>query len=159
MRTSSANLTNTTEMAIRDNFRRAFRRSDSSSSSQNDSTINSTTASSEASEPPSLHKTSSRLTWSWSSKEKDATKERKSKNKPKKRVVHPSERKLTAQNLAHQEMLSHFTMTFGASRPEQIETDSFIGISPCCTRTPSLAGDETDEGSATSQASSERGGH
>ncbi|CAM1505603.1 Fc.00g112400.m01.CDS01 [Cosmosporella sp. VM-42] len=145
-------------MAIRDNFRRAFRRSDSSGSSQTDSNsskINSTTASSEASEPPSLHKTSSRLTWSWSSKEKDTTKERKPKNKTKKRVIHPSERQLTAQNLAHQEMLSHFTMTFGASNPQQIEADSFMGISPCCTRTPSLAGDETDDGSA---PCSERGG-
>ncbi|RCI10315.1 hypothetical protein L249_8440 [Ophiocordyceps polyrhachis-furcata BCC 54312] len=57
------------------------------------------------------------------------------------RKIHPSLRPLTAQNLQHQEMLSHFTMTFGATDPDQIESLSFCGISPCCTRTPSVQGD------------------
>ncbi|RDA86753.1 hypothetical protein CP532_4204 [Ophiocordyceps camponoti-leonardi (nom. inval.)] len=57
------------------------------------------------------------------------------------RKIHPSLRPLTAQNLQHQEMLSHFTMTFGATDPDQIESLSFCGISPCCTRTPSIDGD------------------
>ncbi|PHH73926.1 hypothetical protein CDD80_3460 [Ophiocordyceps camponoti-rufipedis] len=55
--------------------------------------------------------------------------------------IHPSLRPLTVQNLQHQEMLSHFTMTFGATDPDQIESLSARGISPCCTRTPSVDGD------------------
>lgn len=144
-------------MAIRETFRRALRRSDMSNGSQTESNTDNTTASGNNSEPSSssssLHKTSSRLTnWSWSSsKEKETPKERKPKDKAKKRVVHPSQRPLTVQNIAHQEMLSHFTMSFGASNSDQIESESFIGISPCCTRTPSLAGDfdDSSDGSAT----------
>ncbi|KOS19393.1 hypothetical protein ESCO_000741 [Escovopsis weberi] len=55
--------------------------------------------------------------------------------------LHPSQRPLTEQNLQHQAMLSHFTMTFGATNPAQIEDFDFYGISPCCTRTGSIAGD------------------
>jgi len=152
-------------MAIRETFRRALRRSDDSNDSQTGSTLASTTTTTSNDNPvpsspssSSLHKTSSRLTnWSWSSgKEKEAPKERKPKDKGKKRVVHPSQRPLTNQNLAHQEMLSHFNMIFGASNSEQIETGSFMGISPCCTRTPSLIGDESSsDGSATPRSCSD----
>lgn len=75
-------------------------------------------------------------TWTWGSNNKEI-KARKPKSKGKK-IVHPSEKPMTAQNLEHQEMLSHFQWTFGASRPEQIEDEDFMGISPCCTRAPSV---------------------
>ncbi|KAF7559780.1 hypothetical protein G7046_g4382 [Stylonectria norvegica] len=124
-------------MAIRDHFRRAMRLSNSSDgSSQNDAeTGTSTPASSNTSESSSSTQKSPSpklsRTWTWgSSKEKFPGKERKPKtsksNKSNKtRVVHPSEKPLTAQNLQHQEMLSQFTWTFGASRPEQVLSHDF----------------------------------
>ncbi|KAM5351585.1 hypothetical protein ACJ41O_004308 [Fusarium nematophilum] len=149
-------------MAIREHFRRALR-SDASGASQLDAStpgkITATaTKSSQISDKSESSKSSfaeklSR-TWTWGSKDKDTTKERKPKNKNKKKIVHPSEKPLTAQNLQHQEMLSHFTWTFGASRPEQIEEDSFIGISPCCTRAPSIADFSSDSDGTCSSSSS-----
>ncbi|KAH6888702.1 hypothetical protein B0T10DRAFT_59916 [Thelonectria olida] len=131
-------------MAIRESIRRALRRSDMSDSSQSEATspVNSTTSTSKTS--ISSKSSGSRLTrtWTWGSNKEQiqqAKEQRKSKSKPKRRIVHPSERPLTEQNLRHQEMLSQFTWTFGASSPEQVEDDGFIGISPCCTRAPSLA--------------------
>jgi len=130
-------------MAIRESIRRALRRSDLSDSSQSEATspVNSTTSTSKTS--VSSKSSGSRLTrtWTWGSNKEQIqqAKERKPKNKTKRRIVHPSERPLTEQNLRHQEMLSQFTWTFGASRPDQVEDDGFIGISPCCTRAPSLA--------------------
>ncbi|OAA33063.1 hypothetical protein AAL_00528 [Moelleriella libera RCEF 2490] len=128
-------------MAIRDRFRRALRRSTSSDTiSQTQS--NSTIATTNTSDTSSLHKSTSggsRLakTFSWTRRSKDDA-DRDSRWKSKHSKMHPSQRPLTLQNLKHQEMLSHFTMTFGASDPSQIETLSFTGVSPCCTRLPSL---------------------
>ncbi|KAI5465848.1 hypothetical protein BGZ63DRAFT_420382 [Mariannaea sp. PMI_226] len=129
-------------MTIRESLRRALRRSDLSDSSNSEagSPNDSTTSSSKTS--VSSKSSGSRLTrtWTWgSNKEKEPAKERKPKKTAKKRIVHPSERPLTEQNLRHQEMLSQFTWTFGASQPGQVQDFDFIGISPCCTRTPSLA--------------------
>ncbi|KAJ3473313.1 hypothetical protein NLG97_g10380 [Lecanicillium saksenae] len=63
--------------------------------------------------------------------------------------------------MRHQEMLSHFSMTFGASDPAQIETMSFIGVSPCCTRPSSRRGsldlDPMSHGSTTSFSNSSSG--
>ncbi|KAF7545491.1 hypothetical protein G7Z17_g9130 [Cylindrodendrum hubeiense] len=150
-------------MAIRESFRRVLRRSDESdSSSQADSNTINTASSSKTS--VSSKSSGSRLTrtrtWTWGSnnnKTKEAAKERKSKSKSNKRITHPSEKPLTEQNLRHQEVLSQFTWTFGASRPDQVESDSFIGISPCCTRAPSIADYDTNgdsDGSSSSQDSS-----
>lgn len=140
-------------MAIREHFRRALRRSSASSGSasasgeQSSSSANMEKTTTAASSQTSLSsKSSSSLltrTFTWGSKDKSKDKESQSKrsSKNKKRPVHPSEKPLTAQNLQHQEMLSQFTWTFGASNPDQIEDDGFYGISPCCTRSPSIAGD------------------
>ncbi|RFU81438.1 hypothetical protein TARUN_750 [Trichoderma arundinaceum] len=140
-------------MAIRERFRRALRRSDDSDTiSQTDSNGDSSTrqsSSSESSAPQlSLKKTSSTLsrtfTFGRRDKEKDkekeiAKKEEKDRKRNKGRTwKHPSEKPLTEQNLKHQEMLSHFTMTFGASDPSQIQDIDFDGISPCCTRNCSI---------------------
>jgi hypothetical protein len=81
------------------------------------------------------------------------------KHKTRTPKVHPSEKPLTAQNLQHQEMLSHFSFTFGASSPEQIEEDDFFGVSPCCTRAPSvvnfsLEGDSESDDQTSSSSSS-----
>lgn len=127
-------------MAFRESIRRALRRSElsDSSNSEGSSLVNSTTSTSKTS--VSSKSSGSRLTrtWTWGSN-KEPAKERKPKNKTKKRIVHPSERPLTEQNLRHQEVFSQFTWTFGASQPDQIQDLDFVGISPCCTRTPSLA--------------------
>lgn len=133
-------------MAIRDNIRRALRRSDLSDSSQSEATspVNSSPSTSKTS-VSSKDSGSSRLTrtrtWTWGGNKKiiESGKENVTpKYKSKRRVVHPSERPLTEQNLRHQEMLAQFTWTFGASCPEQVEEDDFVGVSPCCTRAPSL---------------------
>ncbi|KAL6695940.1 hypothetical protein J3F84DRAFT_319141 [Trichoderma pleuroticola] len=132
-------------MAIRDRFRRALRRSDDSDTiSQTDSnaTTDSTRQSSSSESAPqlSLKKTSSVLSRLFKdTKEKEAKMEEKNRKKNKGRTwKHPSEKPLTEQNLKHQEMLSHFTMTFGASDPTQVVDVDFDGISPCCTRNGSL---------------------
>ncbi|KAL6787857.1 hypothetical protein J3E68DRAFT_147948 [Trichoderma sp. SZMC 28012] len=132
-------------MAIRDRFRRALRRSDDSDTiSQTDSnaTTDSTRQSSSDESAPqlSLKKTSSVLSRLFKdTKEKEAKVEEKNRKKNKGRTwKHPSEKPLTEQNLKHQEMLSHFTMTFGASDPSQVVDLDFDGISPCCTRNGSL---------------------
>lgn len=141
-------------MAIRERFRRALRKSDDSDTiSQTDSngTTSSSTrqsSSSESSAPQlSLKKTSSTLSKTFSfgrrntkkNEEKIARKEERDRKRNKGRTYkHPSEKPLTEQNLKHQEMLSHFTMTFGASDPSQIIDPDFDGISPCCTRTCSI---------------------
>jgi len=127
-------------MAIRDRFRRALRKSDSSDTAISQTDSNTTTAT--TSETSSLHKSttsSSRhtKTFTWGRREKDDS-DKESKRNKKNKKIHPSQRPLTLQNLKHQEMLSHFNMTFGASDPSQIESASFIGVSPCCTRAPSL---------------------
>lgn len=132
-------------MAIRDRFRRAMRRSDDSDTiSQTDSNTTDSSArqssSSESAPQLSLKKTSSVLSRLFKdTKEKEAKKEEKGRKKTKGRTwKHPSEKPLTEQNLKHQEMLSHFTMTFGASDPTQVQELDFDGISPCCTRNCSI---------------------
>lgn len=120
-------------MAIRDRVRRALRKSEASdaitqTSSNSSNTTSSTANTSQSSGTGSpLTKTTSRL-FGFGSRDRG------SKDKDRKKRLHPSEKPLTAQNLRHQELLSHFTMTFGASDPNQIESLSFIGVSPCCTR-------------------------
>ncbi|KAJ4268445.1 hypothetical protein NW762_002508 [Fusarium torreyae] len=157
-------------MAIREQFRRVMR-SDASSSSQlvdsntpgkitatmTKSSQNSDRSDDSASKSSLVNKLS--RTWTWGSKDKDTTKERKPKNKKGKKITHPSEKPMTAQNLQHQEMLSHFDFTFGASCVEQIEEEDFIGISPCCTRAPSvvnfsLEADSESDGRTSSSSSS-----
>lgn len=141
-------------MAIRDRIRHALRKSEasdaitqtSSNSSNSSNTTTSTANTSQSSDTgASLQKSSSRL-FGFGSRDKEpkATKTNKT-TKEKKRRLHPSEKPLTAQNLRHQELLSHFTMTFGASDPEQIESLSFIGVSPCCTRRNSISLDISSE--------------
>ncbi|KAF4977374.1 hypothetical protein FZEAL_6086 [Fusarium zealandicum] len=156
-------------MAIREHFRRALR-SDASASAQLEAntpgkitsvlTKSSQTSDKSTSSKSSFTEKLSR-TWTWGSKDKDTTKERKPKNNKNKnrKIVHPSEKPLTAQNLEHQEMLSHFTWTFGASSPEQVEGDDFAGVSPCCTRAPSvvdfsLERDSDSDGCCSSSSSS-----
>ncbi|KAH7170572.1 hypothetical protein EDB81DRAFT_170582 [Dactylonectria macrodidyma] len=130
-------------MAIRDSVRRVLRLSgESDNSSQADNSLTSTASSSKTSISSKSSGLRPTRSWTWGSNNKAkemATKERKARSKPAKRYTHPSEKPLTEQNLRHQEMLSQFTWTFGASRPDQVESDSFVGISPCCTRAPSLA--------------------
>ncbi|KAG6008597.1 hypothetical protein E4U21_004237 [Claviceps maximensis] len=139
-------------MTIRERFRRALRKSDSSDTiSQTESNSTTTTTMSSSS---SLHKSNTSggklaRTFTWGRRSKDdsdkISQEAKEDIKNKKnKKMHPSQRPLTLQNLKHQEMLSHFTMTFGASDPDQIESLSFIGVSPCCTRRPSLDMDRAD---------------
>ncbi|KAL7798130.1 hypothetical protein V8C37DRAFT_246176 [Trichoderma ceciliae] len=138
-------------MAIRERFRRALRRSDDSDTiSQTDSNATSARQSSSSESAPqlSLKKTSSTLskTFTFGRRDKDKDKEKemakkdeKARRKNKGRTwKHPSEKPLTEQNLKHQEMLSHFTMTFGASDPSQVQELDFDGISPCCTRNCSI---------------------
>ncbi|KAJ6446325.1 C2 domain-containing protein [Purpureocillium lavendulum] len=143
-------------MAIRDRVRRALHKSDSSDSvSQADSNSTTVTTTTATSDTSSLHKTTTttstlskvlsfgsrdRTSDRNKSKDKEAKKSRGRRSKP----VHPSQRPLTLQNLKHQEMLSHFTMTFGASDPSQIERLSFCGVSPCCTRPGSVDLDRGD---------------
>ncbi len=126
-------------MAIRDRVRRALRKSETSdaiSQTESNTTANTSQGSS------TLDKTTSRLArvltfgTSSSSDNSSSKEDKKKKDKKKSRGgrVHPRDKPLTAQNLRHQEMLSQFSMTFGASDPDQIETQSFMGVSPCCTR-------------------------
>ncbi|QPC74048.1 hypothetical protein HYE68_004800 [Fusarium pseudograminearum] len=153
-------------MAIREHFRRAMR-SDASASNIIDANTSgkitaTMTKSSQNSDKSDVSSKSSLVnklsrTWTWGSKDKDATKERKSKKG--KKITHPSEKPLTTQNLQHQEMLSQFSFTFGASSPEQIEDDDFLGVSPCCTRAPSvvnfsLEGDSESDDQTSSSSSS-----
>ncbi|CAF3440152.1 hypothetical protein SNK03_008204 [Fusarium graminearum] len=153
-------------MAIREHFRRAMR-SDASASNIIDvntsgkitATVTKSSQNSDKSDVSSKSSLVNKLsrTWTWGSKDKDATKERKSKKG--KKITHPSEKPLTAQNLQHQEMLSQFSFTFGASSPEQIEDDDFLGVSPCCTRAPSvvnfsLEGDSESDDQTSSSSSS-----
>jgi hypothetical protein len=154
-------------MAIRDRVRRALRKSEASdSSSQADTNALATTTTSNTSQSSNntLEKTTTRLARvltfgnsSNSDKETDAIKEKKKREKREKKSrnngrAHPRDKPLTAQNLRHQELLNQFSMTFGASDPNQIETQSFMGVSPCCTRPssrrPSISLDMT--GSTTS---------
>ncbi|GAO13866.1 uncharacterized protein UV8b_03901 [Ustilaginoidea virens] len=127
-------------MAIRDRFRRALRRSEENSDAISQTESNTTTTTN-TSDTSSVHKStaSSKLarTFAWQRRSKDEPDKEAKRNRKNSRL-HPSQRPLTLQNLKHQEMLSHFTMTFGASDPSQIETLSFVGVSPCCTRAPSL---------------------
>ncbi|KAG6010224.1 hypothetical protein E4U54_008418 [Claviceps lovelessii] len=137
-------------MTIRERFRRALRRSDSSDTiSQTESSSTTTTATSASSSSQKSATSSGKLarTFPWGRRSKDeldkTAQDAKENhggggNSKKSKKMHPSQRPLTLQNLKHQEMLSHFTMTFGASDPDQIESLSFIGVSPCCTRSPSL---------------------
>jgi hypothetical protein len=106
-------------------------------------------SSSDSSAPQlSLKKTSSTLSKTFSFGRRDNSKKNEEKIARKQEAArkrregrtykHPSEKPLTEQNLKHQEMLSHFTMTFGASDPSQIIDPDFDGISPCCTRACSI---------------------
>ncbi|KYK58297.1 hypothetical protein DCS_05310 [Drechmeria coniospora] len=136
-------------MSLGDRFRRAVRKSDSSddASQAHSSAATSTT---NASETSSLHTTATagstfskvfpfRSRSRSGSRQKSAEKESgRARGKDRKKPIHPSQRPLTLQNLQHQEMLSQFTMTFGASDPSQIERLSFCGVSPCCTRPSSI---------------------
>ncbi|OAA53692.1 hypothetical protein ISF_08631 [Cordyceps fumosorosea ARSEF 2679] len=160
-------------MAIRDRFRRALRKSGASDtvsptelstagSTALTTTTTTTTTTSQCSsshDGPQLEKTTSRLarvlTFSSSSasspeKEREREEKRDRKAAQSRRRTHPRDRPLTTQNIRHQEMLSHFRMTFGASDPTQIETMSFVGVSPCCTRRGSLDLDPSSRGSTTS---------
>ncbi|KAM6526733.1 hypothetical protein FSOLCH5_002822 [Fusarium solani] len=152
-------------MAIREHFRRALR-SDATGSQLEATTPGKITAtitkSSQTSDKSSSSKSSfaEKLSrgWTWGSNNREI-KAHKPKNKGKKKIVHPSEKPMTAQNLQHQEMLSHFQWTFGASRPEQVEDEDFIGISPCCTRAPSVVDfsldrDSDSDGRSSSSSSS-----
>ncbi|KAF5676757.1 hypothetical protein FHETE_2030 [Fusarium heterosporum] len=156
-------------MAIREHFRRAMRSDASSSSNIIDAntsgnitaTMTKSSQNSDKSDSSSKSSLVNKLsrTWTWGSKDKDTTKERKPKSKKGKKITHPSEKPMTAQNLQHQEMLSHFDFTFGASSPDQIEGDDFAGISPCCTRAPSvvnfsLEGDSESDDQTSSSSSS-----
>ena len=152
-------------MAIRDRVRRALRKSEASDSSSQPDTnalaTTTTTTNTSQSSNNTLEKTTTRLARvltfgnsSNSDKENEA-REKKKKREKKSRSngrMHPRDKPLTDQNIRHQEMLSHFSMTFGASDPNQIETQSFMGVSPCCTRPgsrrPSISLDMT--GSTTS---------
>lgn len=123
-------------MAIRDRFRRAMRLSDSASDALSQTDSNGTTSTANTSQSSSdapSKKSSSKLSRTFTFRSRD-------KGSKDKKRIHPSEKPLTAQNLRHQEMLSHFTMTFGASDPDQIESASFMGVSPCCTRPSSRRG-------------------
>ncbi|OAQ98631.1 hypothetical protein LLEC1_07832 [Akanthomyces lecanii] len=138
-------------MAIRERVRRALRNQSSGS------------------DGPQLEKTTSRLarvlTFGGSPDSKEKEKERAEKRERKaataqgssRRRTHPRDRPLTTQNIRHQEMLAGFSMTFGASDPNQIETLSFVGVSPCCTRRGSLDLDPVSRGSTTSFANSSSG--
>lgn len=151
-------------MTIKDRFRRALRKSDSSSSlshSDTNTTANtantsqsslsaiqslSTFASQQDPKPSAAPKLTKTFTWGHREKDPEKEKAREERRKAKKRgskPVHPSEKPLTAQNLRHQEMLSHFTMTFGATRNEHLGAPSLGGVSPCCTRPASII--DTDE--------------
>ncbi|KAG5925578.1 hypothetical protein E4U42_004157 [Claviceps africana] len=143
-------------MTIRERFRRALRKSDSSDTSsqaESNSTITTTLSASSSGHKSTMGgggKLARTFTWGRRSKDdesdknaqgaQDAAKDKSTMTSRSKkgRKMHPSQRPLTLQNLKHQEMLSHFTMTFGASDPAQIESLSFIGVSPCCTRSPSV---------------------
>ncbi|KAJ6785540.1 hypothetical protein PWT90_09520 [Aphanocladium album] len=157
-------------MAIRDRVRRALRKSEASDTiSQTESNTTAGT-SSQSSEGPQLEKTTSRLARVFTfgsadspekEKERAEKRERKAQDKASRRSgarTHPRDRPLTTQNIRHQEMLSHFSMTFGASDPDQIETMSFMGVSPCCTRPGSRRGsfdlDPMSHGSTTSFSNS-----
>lgn len=150
-------------MAIREHFRRALR-SDASATQADNQTAGKLTTAMTTSSATSDKSTSSKASslasklsrsWTWGS-----NKEQISAGKPKKskrRITHPSEKPLTRQNMEHQEMLSQFTWTFGTSRPEQIEGDDFSGISPCCTRAPSVVNfslDNCDDSDSSSPSSS-----
>ncbi|KFA67440.1 hypothetical protein S40285_00243 [Stachybotrys chlorohalonatus IBT 40285] len=144
-------------MTIRDHVRRALRKSSASSRSNGTaataSPVSSNTSQSSESSS-SLHKTTSMLSraFTWGGREKDdGCKNQKKHSKNGKRVTHPSEKPLTAENLKHQELLSHFTMTFGASDPSRLDSMSFFGVSPCCTRRPSIDGDFTTSTEASSR--------
>lgn len=147
-------------MSIKDRFRRALRKSDSSSSlSQSDTnttTTTTTTNTSQSSLPALSQQSHSQKapaialskTFTWGNRDKDKEREKQEKREQKKKQrrggpkpMHPSEKPLTAQNLKHQEMLGHFTMTFGATN--RSEHGGFGGVSPCCTRPASIA--DTDE--------------
>ncbi|KAM3523469.1 hypothetical protein NHJ13051_005072 [Beauveria bassiana] len=149
-------------MAIRDRVRRALRKSeasDTTSSTESNSTTAHTSQSSN--DGPQLQKTSSRLARALTfgssdskEKEKERAEKRASKAAQTRRRTHPRDRPLTSQNLRHQEMLAGFSMTFGASDPAQIETMSFVGVSPCCTRRGSL---DLSRGSSTSFSNASSG--
>ncbi|OAA71864.1 hypothetical protein LEL_09099 [Akanthomyces lecanii RCEF 1005] len=158
-------------MAIRDRVRRALRKSEASDTiSQTESNTTAHTSQSSGSDGPQLEKTTSRLarvlTFGGSPDSKEKEKERAEKRDRKaaatasqssRRRTHPRDRPLTTQNIRHQEMLAGFSMTFGASDPDQIETLSFVGVSPCCTRRGSLELDPVSRGSTTSFANSSSG--
>jgi hypothetical protein len=139
-------------MSIRDRVRRVLRSksggssSDSDSMSQSDTSPATPTSSNTSQSSDSVQSLTSKLsrTFTFGARDKEsssasanaATTKEKSK-KRRSRPLHPSERPLTAQNLRHQQVLNQFTMTFGTSNLSQLDLD---GISPCCTRAPSIDG-------------------
>lgn len=67
--------------------------------------------------------------------------QRKAKYKDATKVTHPRDKPLTAQNLKHQAMLG--TWSWDASINSTNPRHSFVsGVSPCCTRPPSIRGDD-----------------
>ena len=64
---------------------------------------------------------------------------KKKNKKDTKKKTHPSEKPLTLVNIQHQEMLSHFTWTFG-NRRDSYDLASIDGISPGTSRRPSFDG-------------------
>ncbi|RDA92207.1 hypothetical protein CP533_5716 [Ophiocordyceps camponoti-saundersi (nom. inval.)] len=135
-------------MAIRDRIRRVLHKNDSSGSDTSSRSVPAGTTTSDmttivkTTSPPSTFARVFNNFGARSDRDDDRRREpRMPRTRRRGRKIHPSLRPLTAQNLQHQEMLSHFTMTFGATDPDQIESLSFCGISPCCTRTPSVDGD------------------
>ncbi|PHH81866.1 hypothetical protein CDD82_7682 [Ophiocordyceps australis] len=143
-------------MSIRNRVRRALRKSRAESVSPTNSNATSSTLPSETSslrKTPTTTSTLSRVLSSLGSRDKSSDRSEKKRIRDErqrgrgnaKNPLHPSLRPLTVENLRHQEMLSHYTLTFGASDPSQIESPSFCGVSPCCTRPPSIHLDRDDD--------------
>ncbi|KAF4123498.1 hypothetical protein GMORB2_6199 [Geosmithia morbida] len=152
-------------MAIRERLRRVLPGSSSSnlsssstgSISQADSNTPATSNGSAQSSSSSSGKLTDKLPWNRSSKGKDKEQrkeDREDKKQERRRrrttgVIHPRDKPLTESNLRHQEMLSAFDFSFGSSpsRLSQVVPPDYIGISPCCTRAPSLylPGDDDDD--------------
>lgn len=144
-------------MAIRERLRRVLSKPSSSDLPSSPTGSMSQTESNNQSSGAGVSSTSSSnksggspFPWKRSSKEKEERKEDKEDKKRERRrrrttgIVHPRDKPLTASNMRHQEMLSGFDFTFGSSpnRLSQVVPDGFEGISPCCTRTPSLCAPE-----------------
>jgi len=146
-------------MAIRDHFRFGARKpsyvtSDAASGSSDRS--NTSTKSNKSGNPLKLAKSFSWKTQSDSSSNSDdhnggmcntndrpekgvpSWLKKKNKKKDTKKITHPSEKPLTLVNIQHQEMLNHFTWTFGNRRDSYDLAVEIDGISPGTSRRPSF---------------------